>query len=191
MAVIHIDADRFFLAVHARNDPSLCDVPDAPPVALYQYNDVICASSSARALGVRKHMAPDAARALLVPAGGRLVHAYWREWPGPRIWCKSLGASNQPPCPSHVSQQQTLLGACADGPYQQASRELFAAIRAALDECAATRGAALERASIDEGYIRLGGAAAAEAAAAAGGMLGQEEEVEEMEDFTHDSDEGP
>ena len=181
MAVIHIDADRFFLAVHARNDPSLCDVPDAPPVALYQYNDVICASSSARALGVRKHMAPDAARALLVPAGGRLVHAYWREWPGPRIWCKSLGASNQPPCPSHVSQQQTLLGACADGPYQQASRELFAAIRAALDECAATRGAALERASIDEGYIRLGGAAAAEAAAAAGGRLGQEEEEGEEE----------
>ena len=102
MAVIHIDADRFFLAVHARDDPSLCDdVPDAPPVALYQYNDVICASSSARALGVRKHMAPDAARALLVPAGGRLVHAYWREWPGPRIWCKSLGASNQPLCPNH------------------------------------------------------------------------------------------
>ena len=102
MAVIHIDADRFFLAVHARDDPSLCDdVPDAPPVALYQYNDVICASSSARALGVQKHMSPDAARALLVPSGGRLVHAYWREWPGPRIWCKSLRASNQPLCPNH------------------------------------------------------------------------------------------
>jgi hypothetical protein len=99
MAVIHIDADRFFLAVHARDDPSLCD--DVPPVALYQYNDVICASSSARALGVQKHMAPDAARALLVPAGGRLVHAYWRQWPGPRIWCKPLRTSNQPLCPNH------------------------------------------------------------------------------------------
>ena len=38
-AILHIDADTFFLAVHERNDPSL----KGQTVALWQYNDVICA----------------------------------------------------------------------------------------------------------------------------------------------------
>ena len=126
-AILHLDADRFFLAVHARADPSVREGPATPPIALYQYNDVICASAKARALGVRKHMSPQAARALLHPAGGRLVHAFWRDWPGPRIWY---------------------------GPYATASRELFACVRTTLDSGAAA-GAMLERASIDEGYVRV------------------------------------
>ena len=45
-AVLHIDADTFFLAVHEREDASLI----GQPIALWQYNDVICASESARRL---------------------------------------------------------------------------------------------------------------------------------------------
>ena len=127
MAVIHIDVDRFFLAVHAQFDRSVREGPGTPPIALFQYNDVICVSASARALGVRKHMSPEAARAVLTPAGGRLVHAFWRDWPGPRTWYK---------------------------PYQDASRDLFACIRASLDAGAAC-GSTLERASIDEGYVSV------------------------------------
>eukprot|EP00962_Isochrysis_galbana_P055076 scaffold26758_cov107-Isochrysis_galbana.AAC.1 len=134
-AVIHLDADRFFLSVHAREDPSLRESPGCAPVALYQYNDVVCCSSGARALGVRKHMTPQQALLLLTPAGGRLLHAYWRDWPGPRTWY---------------------------GPYQAASRELFGALRAAVDATPAA-GALIERASIDEAYIEITEAAAAAA----------------------------
>lgn len=81
--ILHLDADTFFLAVHERADPSLRGLA----VALWQYNDVICVSAAARRLGVKKHMHPNQARAILAPVpGGRLVHAFWREWPGPRIW---------------------------------------------------------------------------------------------------------
>ena len=48
-----------------------------------------------------------------------MLHAYWREWPGPRIWY---------------------------GPYNAASRELFAALAAALREIAPH--AIIERASM-------------------------------------------
>ena len=103
-AILHIDADSFFLSVHARatGDASLLTAP----CVVWQYNDVFCASRAAKTLGVRKHMSPEAARAVLTPAGGRLVHAFWRDWPGPRTWYK---------------------------PYQDASRDLFACIRASLD----------------------------------------------------------
>lgn len=142
---MHVDADRFFLAVHEREDPTLRD----QPAALWQYNHVVCASHDARALGVTKRMGPEAADKLLRPAGGRLLHAYSRQWPGPRV-CYAR--------------------------YNAASRELFAALRAAMDEYAP--GSVLERASIDEAYVELtdaalggadgaGRAAAAEAAAAA------------------------
>ena len=120
--ILHVDADTFFLAVHEREDPSLRN----SAVALWQYNDVVCASRKARALGVSKHMRPQQARALIEPAGGRMLHAYWREWPGPRIWY---------------------------GPYNAAPRELFAALAAALREIAPH--AIIERASIDEAFVDL------------------------------------
>jgi nucleotidyltransferase/DNA polymerase involved in DNA repair len=126
------DVDTFFLAVHARNSSDSSLLGDVRPVALWQYNDVICASQAARALGVRKHMTPAEARALLEPHGGRLLHAYWREWPGPRIWY---------------------------GHYHAASRELFAALRAALAAVVGSDGYTLERASVDEAYIDVSAAA--------------------------------
>ena len=121
-AILHVDADTFFLAVHEREDPSLV----GKAVALWQYNDVVCASALARRLGVTKHMTPKQAGALVEPAGGKLVHAYWRAWPGPRIWY---------------------------GPYHAASRELFSALSNAIETV--VPGSVLERASIDECYIEL------------------------------------
>lgn len=128
-ALLCVDADTFFLAVHAREtqDPSLLGI--AQPVVLWQYNDVVCASPAARQLGVAKHMTPEEARALVEPHGGRLVHAYWREWPGPRIWY---------------------------GRYHAASRDLFRSMRSALDHVAGPSSWCLERASIDEAFIDLG-----------------------------------
>ena len=69
--------------MHARRDPTL-DL-DNVPVVLWQYQDVICANRAAKALGVKKHMRPDPARALVAPADGKLVHAFCRDWPGPRV----------------------------------------------------------------------------------------------------------
>ena len=46
------------------------------PVVLWQYNDVVCASSAARRLAVVKHMTPEEARAIVEPVGGRLIHAF-------------------------------------------------------------------------------------------------------------------
>jgi len=135
VAVIHVDADCFFLSVHARDDPRIRETPTTTPIALFQYNDVICCSSAARALGLRKHVSPQEARELLAPAGGRVMHAYWRDWPGPRTWY---------------------------APYQAASRELFAALRAAVDATPAA-GAVIERGSIDEAFIQITAAAAAAA----------------------------
>jgi len=125
-AILHIDADTFFLSVHAREDPTLLQNDAA--VALWQYNDVVCASQAARRIGVRKHQTPEQAKALLAPVNGRLVHAYWREWPGPRIWY---------------------------GPYHAASRQLFTALRSALRAVVPEYAdlAIFERASIDEAYL--------------------------------------
>ena len=77
-------------------------------------------------------MTPQQARTLLEPHGGRLLHAFWRAWPGPRIWY---------------------------GKYHAASRELFAALRAALREVGSSE-ACLERASIDEAFIDVSAAVA-------------------------------
>eukprot|EP00966_Prymnesium_polylepis_P029649 688935-Prymnesium_polylepis.1 len=120
--ILCVDADTFFLAVHEREDPTLRN----RAVALWQYNDIVCASRKARALGVTKHMTPLEARPLIEPAGGRMVHSYWRDWPGPRIWY---------------------------GPYNAASRQLFAALGTALATVAPR--ATVERASIDEAYVDL------------------------------------
>ena len=68
--ILHLDADCFFVQVHVLRDPSLHN----RPVAVQQHDDVIAANYSAKALGVKKHMAPHVARRLLEAAGGRLVH---------------------------------------------------------------------------------------------------------------------
>ena len=65
--VLHLDLDSFFLSVHKRRDPTL--PLDSKPVVLYQFQDVICANIRAKALGVRKHMRPREARALVQPHG--------------------------------------------------------------------------------------------------------------------------
>lgn len=118
--VLCLDADSFFLNVHRRADPSL---DDTQPLVLHQHQDVICANEAAKSVGVKKHMRPSEARAKL-GARGRFVHAYYRDWPGPRVWIE---------------------------PYQEASRELFAVVRAALGTQHR-----FERASIDECYVELG-----------------------------------
>ena len=128
-AILHVDADCFFLAVHAREAGDASLLGSTVPTVLWQYNDVICASHAARRRGVRKHLTPEQAKALIQP-DGRLVHAYWREWPGPRIWY---------------------------GRYNAASRELFdslhAALQAALAGLAPASALVVQRASIDEAYI--------------------------------------
>ena len=133
-AVLHIDADTFFLAVHEREDSTLIGAP----VALWQYNDVICASESARRLGVKKHMTPKQAADLIMPAGGRLLHCFWRDWPGPRVFY---------------------------GPYNAASRELFRAISDTLVHVMGPGVASsciIERSSVDEAFIDCTAAAMAE-----------------------------
>ena len=81
-SVIHVDIDSFFLAVHMRQDATL---DASKPLVLWQYQDVVCANRPAKALGVKKHMRPSEARALVDKSGGRLVHAFCRTWPGPRV----------------------------------------------------------------------------------------------------------
>ena len=93
--VLCLDADTFFLAVHRRADPSL---DDSRPLVLHQHHDIICANRAAKLLGVVKHMRPSVARGLIGPRG-QIIHAYYRDWPGPRVWIE---------------------------PYQEASRSMFA-----------------------------------------------------------------
>ena len=100
--VLHLDLDSFFLAVHKRRDPTL--PLDSKPVVLYQFHDVICANRRAKALGVQKHMRPREARELVEPHGV-VMHAFCRDWPGPRV---------------------------RYGPYNAASREFFDALADAL-----------------------------------------------------------
>ena len=121
--VFHLDLDSFFLSVHKRRDPTL--PLDSKPVVLYQFQDVICANRRAKALGVQKHMRPREARALVEPHGV-VLHAFCRDWPGPRV---------------------------RYGPYNAASREFFDALADALT--ATGGGAAIERGSIDEGFVEL------------------------------------
>ena len=78
--VLHLDLDSFFLSVHKRRDPTL--PLDSKPVVLYQFQDVICANRRAKALGVKKHMRPREARALVELSGGLVMHAFCRVHPG-------------------------------------------------------------------------------------------------------------
>mmetsp|Transcript_5743 Transcript_5743/g.15848 ORF Transcript_5743/g.15848 Transcript_5743/m.15848 type:complete len:665 (-) Transcript_5743:38-2032(-) len=120
--ILHLDCNCFFLAVHMWHDPRL---EKAGPLVLWQFNDVICISPEAKAAGVRKHMRPTEAFALVEGIGGHMVHAYCRKWPGPRVWY---------------------------GAYNQASRRVFSWLQAQLS--AKLHGKfTLERASIDEAYI--------------------------------------
>lgn len=123
--VLHFDVNCFFLAVHQKFDPAL---REAGPLVLWQYNDVICVSPEAKAAGVRKHMRPSAAQPLVQAVGGRMVHAFARRWPGPRVWY---------------------------GPYQAVSREMFASLRRLLDEKLLSGQAVLERTSVDEAFLEL------------------------------------
>ena len=69
--ILHLDADCFFVQVHLLRDASL---RPPRPVAVQQHDDVIAINYPAKALGVKKHMAPHKAKRLLEAAGGRLVH---------------------------------------------------------------------------------------------------------------------
>eukprot|EP01043_Picozoa_sp_COSAG02_P004147 COSAG02_NODE_106_length_36326_cov_13.777266_34_plen_557_part_00 len=69
--ILHLDADCFFVQVHLLHDTSL---RGGRAVAVQQHDDVIAANYPAKALGIKKHMAPPAAKRLLEAAGGRLVH---------------------------------------------------------------------------------------------------------------------
>jgi hypothetical protein len=46
------------------------------PLAVYQHQDVISANHAAKAAGVKKHMTPAQARAVLTPVGGILAHVH-------------------------------------------------------------------------------------------------------------------
>jgi nucleotidyltransferase/DNA polymerase involved in DNA repair len=70
--VFCVDADAFFVQIHQARDPALA----GRPVAVQQHGDIIAANAAAKAIGVRKHTPPAAARALLAPAGGALVRAH-------------------------------------------------------------------------------------------------------------------
>jgi hypothetical protein len=81
-------------------------------------------------------MTPREARKLLRPVGGKLLHAFWTKWPGPRV---------------------------SYSPYQALSRRMFMCIDQILEQQAlAGRGHAgqkneyeMEKTSIDECYIQL------------------------------------
>eukprot|EP00854_Cymbomonas_tetramitiformis_P017946 gene17946-21375_t len=135
--VLHVDCDEFFLQVHEMMDPSMRSTIRGQACALWQFNDVISMNCAARACGVKKHMTPREARALLAPVRGHLIHAFWRRWPGPRVNYK---------------------------PYQHASLLLFRTLQSLLRSLAAPSGAAttaapsvMERTSIDECYIDVTG----------------------------------
>lgn len=68
--VLHVDVDAFFTQVHERLQPEL----RGRPLAVQQHQDIISLNHAAKALGARKHMAPNEARALLQPANGAVVH---------------------------------------------------------------------------------------------------------------------
>ena len=91
-----------------------------------QYNDVICANAAAKRAGVKKHHRPHEARALLEPLGGRLLHAYWRKWPGQRV---------------------------VYTPYQTESRKIFESLCFYLQTSHPDQKFVVERTSIDECYI--------------------------------------
>ena len=128
--VLHVDCDEFFLQVHERSDDRISSIVRGRACAVVQYNDVICANAAARAAGVRKHQSPGEASVLLARVKGRLLHAFWRKWPGPRV--------------SYM-------------PYQQTSRAVFDAVEDLMRRLATEAGGAfvLERTSIDECFVDI------------------------------------
>ena len=61
--------DDFFGQVELKRDPSL----QGRAFAIQQHHDIIAVSYLGRAAGVKKHMSPPEARALLKPVNGLLV----------------------------------------------------------------------------------------------------------------------
>ena len=74
--VLHVDCDEFFLQVHARRDARIAAEVRGPGASRQ--------AVVAKAAGVKKHQSPAEVRRRLTP-DGRLLHAYWRKWPGPRV----------------------------------------------------------------------------------------------------------
>eukprot|EP00929_Paragymnodinium_shiwhaense_P052801 TRINITY_DN26441_c0_g1_i2.p1 TRINITY_DN26441_c0_g1~~TRINITY_DN26441_c0_g1_i2.p1 ORF type:complete len:706 (+),score=99.36 TRINITY_DN26441_c0_g1_i2:40-2118(+) len=125
--ILHLDINTFFLSVHKRYDQSL---HAAGPLVLWQYNDVICVSPDAKAAGVRKHMRPSEAQPIVNSIGGRLIHAYSRKWPGPRVWY---------------------------GPYTQSGRDVLAFLQRFFER--EVQGpVVVERASVDEVFVDISAA---------------------------------
>lgn len=108
--ILHIDCDSFFVQVHeqrgCREDKTGGEELIGRPVAVWQYRDVFCVNHLARRLGIEKHSDPRKVESSLVDAGGFLIHAFYRTFPGPRVWY---------------------------GPYHRASRDVFHLIRSILN----------------------------------------------------------
>eukprot|EP00730_Choanoeca_flexa_P003227 TRINITY_DN11333_c0_g1_i8.p1 TRINITY_DN11333_c0_g1~~TRINITY_DN11333_c0_g1_i8.p1 ORF type:complete len:449 (+),score=65.94 TRINITY_DN11333_c0_g1_i8:60-1406(+) len=71
-ATIHIDADSFFVQVECQRR----NVDFSLPVVVQQHQDIISMNTKAKAAGIKKHMKPSDARAILKPINGRLLHVY-------------------------------------------------------------------------------------------------------------------
>ena len=117
-----VDCLHFSFQVHERSDTRIAESVRGRPCVVVQYNDVICANAAAKAAGVRKHQRPQEARRRIAP-DGRLLHAFWRKWPGPRV--------------SYT-------------PYQATSRAVFDSITGFLRAHSEGSPFVLERTSIDE-----------------------------------------
>eukprot|EP00879_Flechtneria_rotunda_P028199 GHRR01030287.1.p1 GENE.GHRR01030287.1~~GHRR01030287.1.p1 ORF type:complete len:133 (+),score=35.19 GHRR01030287.1:548-946(+) len=70
--ILHMDVDSLFCQVEVLRNPWLRDIP----LAIQQHEDVIAINYPAKQAGVKKHMKPKEAQAILSPAGGRLHHVY-------------------------------------------------------------------------------------------------------------------
>ncbi|KAK9831624.1 hypothetical protein WJX74_003145 [Apatococcus lobatus] len=77
--LLHADIDAFFAQVEANRNPHL----KGKPLAIQQHQDIIAVTHDARAAGVKKHMAPKEARALMQRIGGNVVHVHLE--PGARV----------------------------------------------------------------------------------------------------------
>ncbi|KAF8054947.1 Poli [Scenedesmus sp. PABB004] len=119
--VLHADCDAFFVQVETLRTPALAGLP----VAVQQHADVIALNAAAAAAGVRKHMPPAQARALLAAAGGRLVHVFTE--PDGRVSYR---------------------------PYREASAALLRLLRG-LPPPAGGLVAEVERGSIDEAFLAV------------------------------------
>jgi nucleotidyltransferase/DNA polymerase involved in DNA repair len=166
--VLHVDADAFFCQVHRLAiDPSLnvnsssssnavaasaaaANTPATtahhpPPLAVQQEGGIIAADHSARALGVQKWMDSRQAERLLRPKGGRVVAVFAD--PSSQSAGAAVGGGGRV-----VSYR----------PYREMSSAMVRVLREVV---AGVGGGLVERASIDEAFVELGGAATAAAGA--------------------------